>query len=220
MIKKPINIQKIKKTLKVIFLISSLVFLLLSASIASILILDRYFAVSITFEQSINMVIVSFICLMFPVIHRAQARWFWFTRHNIQVAPKWMSVQTPALPQVNTSLGLRILYIFLDLIAIILLIAIFLPFHTQAWIYQSISAIAPSSRLYILCLVMLCLCIFLLLNGLLFLIFKLLKQPDLETSLARQLLENWLYSYVFTFTICIFICCFSGLLNLRYLATF
>ncbi|GEM_PF-6113025 len=220
MIKKPINIQKIKKLLKVIFLISSLVFLLLIASIASILILDRYFAVSITFEQSINMVIVSFICLMFPVIHRAQARWFWFTRHNIQAAPEWMSVQTLALPQVNTSLGQRVLYIFLDLIAIILLIAIFLPFHTQAWIYQSISAIAPSSRLYILCLVMLCLCIFLLLNGLLFLIFKLLKQPDLETSLARQLLENWLYSYVFTFTICIFICCFSGLLNLRYLATF
>jgi hypothetical protein len=220
MIKKPISIQKIKKLLKVIFLISSLVFLLLIASIASILILDRYFAVSITFEQSINMVIVSFICLMFPVIHRAQARWFWFTRHNIQAVPEWMSVQTPALPQVSTSLGQRILYIFLDLIAIILLIAIFLPFHTQAWIYQSISAIAPSSRLYILCLVMLCLCIFLLLNGLLFLIFKLLKQPDLETSLARQLLENWLYSYVFTFTICIFICCFSGLLNLRYLATF
>ncbi len=220
MIKKPINIQKIKKLLKVIFLISSLVFLLLIASIASILILDRYFAVSITFEQSINMVIVSFICLMFPVIHRAQARWFWFTRHNIQAVPEWMSVQTPALPQVSTSLGQRVLLYFLDLIAIILLIAIFLPFHTQAWIYQSISAIAPSSRLYILCLVMLCLCIFLLLNGLLFLIFKLLKQPDLETSLARQLLENWLYSYVFTFTICIFICCFSGLLNLRYLATF
>lgn len=220
MIKKPINIQKTKKTLKVILLISSLAFLLLSASIATILILDRYFAMSITFEQSINMVIVSFICLMFPVIHRAQARWFWFTRHNIQATPEWMSVQAPDLPKASPSLGQRVFYIFLDLIAIILLIAIFLPFHTQAWIYQSISTIAPSGRLYILCLVMLCLCIFLLLNGLLFLIFKLLKQPDLETSLARQLLENWLYSYVFTFTICIFICCFSGLLNLRYLATF
>ncbi|MEB3754793.1 hypothetical protein [Acinetobacter sp. MD2(2019)] len=218
--KKPINRQDLKKVLKLFLLIGGLVFLLLCASIAILLILNRNFAVSITFEQSIHIILSIFIFLMFPVIHRAQARWFWFTRHRTQEMPQWMSVKAPALPEVNTPRGQKILYIFLDLIAIILLFIIFLPFHRQVWIYQSISAITTSARLYILCLSMLCLCIFTLFSGLLFLGFKLLKQSDSESSLARQLLKNWMYSYVFTMTICIFISCFSGFMILRYLATF
>lgn len=207
-----------KQVFKAMLLVVALVAMLLGLAMVAVLYFDQQQGMALSFVQVLNMVLVGFYSLLFPLIQRGQARWLWHTaQRSAQDMPEWMSEKAPPLPKTTQSWPQRLLKIGLQLLAMLLLCGMFGPYGNQHFLLAMAADWGISLTTYLLGVTLLCtlwLAMVALLVGL------LLQQhcPHVgKRSLSYSLWRNWLSAYVLAFALCAYMALLLGWMLVVYL---
>lgn len=174
--------------------------------------------VNMDFEQALNLILVSLIALTFPVLQYGQARWLWHTKDiSPNKVPAWMSQQTAHLPKIVKPWSQRLLEVGLQIAAMLLLLWLFGSYATQQYLIDWANHYQLRSGTYLVCVALIgSLPIALLALLVSALLHYTAKRWDVH-GLRYQLWRNWLWAYVLSFAICLYIILLAGLMIERYL---
>ena len=125
---------------------------LLGLSLWLLIYVNRDLQQEMSFEQVLNLILVTIIALMFPLIQYGQARWLWHTRHvPAGQQPEWMSEKTAHLPKVAKPWQQRLLEVGMQIGAMLLLLWLFGAYATQQFLVGIANEFDISSGMYLVC---------------------------------------------------------------------
>ena len=212
------NAQEWKTLAKAMLVCMVAVALLLGLSLWLLIYVNRDLQTHMTFEQVLNLILVSLVALMFPVIQYGQARWLWHTRHVPSgQQPAWMSEKTAHLPKVAKPWQQRLLEVGMQIGAMLLLLWLFGTYANQQYLVGIANAHNISSELYLVGVMVAGVLPIALLAGLVKWLRDAVARDWDKQGLRYQLWKIWLWAYVMAFGFCVYIILMLGLMLVRYL---
>ena len=212
------NTQEWKAFIKIMLLLMVAVALLLGLSLWLLIYVNRDLHANMTFEQVLNLILVSLVVVMFPLIQYGQARWLWHTRDMpTGQQPAWMSEKTAHLPKTVKPWQQRLLEVGMQIGAMLLLLWLFGAYATQQYLVGIANEYGISSSTYLICvLVAEALPIAALIWLVTWLREAVARDWD-KQGLRYRLWRTWLWAYVMAFGLCVYLILMLGIMLVRYL---
>ena len=212
------NAQEWKTLAKAMLICMVAVALLLGLSLWLLIYVNRDLQTHMTFEQVLNLILVSLVALMFPVIQYGQARWLWHTRHVPSgQQPAWMSEKTAHLPKVAKPWQQRLLEVGIQIGAMLLLLWLFGTYATQQRLVGIANEYDISSGTYLVCVLVLAAVPIAVLAWLVKMMREMVARKWDKQGLRYQLWWVWLWAYVFAFGLCVYLIQMMGVMMVRHL---
>ena len=212
------NVQEWKTLAKAMLICMVAVALLLGLSLWLLIYVNRDLQTHMTFEQVLNLILVSLVALMFPVIQYGQARWLWHTRHVPSgQQPAWMSEKTAHLPKVAKPWQQRLLEVGMQIGAMLLLLWLFGTYATQQRLVGIANEYDISSGTYLLCVLVLAAVPIAVLAWLVKMMREMVARKWDKQGLRYQLWRVWLWAYVLAFGLCVYLIQMMGVMMVRHL---
>ena len=191
---------------------------LLGLSLWLLIYVNRDLQQEMSFEQVLNLILVTIIALMFPLIQYGQARWLWHTRHvPAGQQPAWMSEKTAHLPKIAKPWQQRLLEVGLQVGAMLLLLWLFGAYATQQRLVGIANEYDISSGTYLLCVLVLAAVPIAVLAWLVMMLREMVARKWDKQGLRYQLWRVWLWAYVLAFGLCVYLIQMMGVMMVRHL---
>ena len=191
---------------------------LLGLSLWLLIYVNRDLQQEMSFEQVLNLILVTIIALMFPLIQYGQARWLWHTRRvPAGQQPAWMSEKTAHLPKIAKPWQQRLLEVGLQVGAMLLLLWLFGAYATQQRLVGIANEYDISSGTYLLCVLVLAAVPIAVLAWLVKMVREMVASKWDKQGLRYQLWRVWLWAYVLAFGLCVYLIQMMGVMIVRYL---
>ena len=191
---------------------------LLGLSLWLLIYVNRDLQQEMSFEQVLNLILVTIIALMFPLIQYGQARWLWHTRRvPAGQQPAWMSEKTAHLPKIAKPWQQRLLEVGLQVGAMLLLLWLFGAYATQQRLVGIANEYDISSGTYLLCVLVLAAVPIAVLAWLVMMLREMVARKWDKQGLRYQLWRVWLWAYVLAFGLCVYLIQMMGVMMVRHL---
>ena len=191
---------------------------LLGLSLWLLIYVNRDLQQEMSFEQVLNLILVTIIALMFPLIQYGQARWLWHTRRvPAGQQPAWMSEKTAHLPKIAKPWQQRLLEVGLQVGAMLLLLWLFGAYATQQRLVGIANEYDISSGTYLLCVLVLAAVPIAVLAWLVKMMREMVARKWDKQGLRYQLWRVWLWAYVLAFGLCVYLIQMMGVMMVRHL---
>ena len=191
---------------------------LLGLSLWLLIYVNRDLQQEMSFEQVLNLILVTIIALMFPLIQYGQARWLWHTRHvPVGQQPEWMSEKTAHLPKIAKPWQQRLLEVGLQVGAMLLLLWLFGAYATQQRLVGIANEYDISSGTYLLCVLVLAAVPIAVLAWLVKVMREMVARQWDKQGVRYQLWRVWLWAYVLAFGLCVYLIQMMGVMMVRHL---
>ena len=191
---------------------------LLGLSLWLLIYVNRDLQQEMSFEQVLNLILVTIIALMFPLIQYGQARWLWHTRRvPAGQQPAWMSEKTAHLPKIAKPWQQRLLEVGLQVGAMLLLLWLFGAYATQQRLVGIANEYDISSGTYLVCVLVLAAVPIAVLAWLVKMMREMVARKWDKQGLRYQLWRVWLWAYVLAFGLCVYLIQMMGVMMVRHL---
>ena len=191
---------------------------LLGLSLWLLIYVNRDLQQEMSFEQVLNLILVTIIALMFPLIQYGQARWLWHTRHvPAGQQPEWMSEKTAHLPKIAKPWQQRLLEVCMQIGAMLLLLWLFGAYATQQFLVGIANEFDISSGMYLVCVMVAGLVPIAALAALVKWLREAVARDWDKQGLRYQLWQAWMGAYVMAFGLCVYLILMLGIMLVRYL---